>query len=117
MNRVLTITAWYDGPVEGVAYYTDEIVIYERIFSRDMDEYTENYYLTPISSDELEIIMAFWRKWVSYVDGGYKGDFNCKNPIHNILDNSKTLHKYTKRGRFNIRNKYDINCEKWVEWI
>lgn len=117
MNKVLTITNWYDGPVEGVAYFTSEIVIYERILSKELGEYTENYYLTPISSDELEIIMAFWRKWVSYVDGGYKGDFNCKNPIHNILDNSKAHHKYTKRGRFHISNYGDINCEKWVEWI
>ena len=49
MNSVLTITNWYDGPVEGVAYYTDEIVIYERIFSEEMDEYTENYYLRLLS--------------------------------------------------------------------
>lgn len=116
VDRVLTITNWYDGPVEGVAYYSNECVIYERVFSEETDDYSGNYYLTPISPEKLELIMDFWEKWVEYVDGGYKGDFSCKNPIRSILDNSKDFHKYIKKGKFHISDYGNIKCEKWVEW-
>lgn len=116
MEKVLTITDWYDGPVKGLALYNKQIVIFERIFSEEIDEYTKDYYLTPVSEEDCKRIMIFWNNWCVYVCNGYYGEFNENNPMNEILNRSTNLHLYKKEGQFIIGNRFDINCEKWVEW-
>lgn len=51
MEKVITISEWWDGPLRGLAYYNGDVCIYERFFDEAEDEWSDDYYLTPIDSD------------------------------------------------------------------
>ena len=63
MDRVLIISDWRDGPLSGVAYFGEELCIYEKIFSEEIDEYIDKYRLTYISKSEYVLIKKECEKW------------------------------------------------------
>lgn len=118
MDKILSITDWYDCPVLGVAFCGDELVIFERVFSEEDDEYTDEYYLTPISISELVIIMRYWTEWVNHINNGTYFDKSKEDPTIGILKRSNNRRKYKKRADFHInRRKGTILDGYWVEWL
>lgn len=122
MSKVITINNWWDGPIEGLAYFDDVVCIYERIFDETMDEWGNEYYLTPVNAEEQKIIMNDWKDWCAAVDG--KTDLDVYYAAHphptvmdTILKNNPLKRKYRKRATFKgeLREGYipvDVN----VEW-
>ncbi|MCR5804601.1 MAG: hypothetical protein K6G47_10095 [Clostridia bacterium] len=121
MNKVLTIDDWYDGPRLGVAYYNNELVIYERIFSEDLDDYTD-YYLTPINVEEYTSIVKDASDWIKAIKSGEKPrrvGSHKRTTIEIILDESEEKRKYRKSARFSgeINRQGWIPIDYWVEWL
>lgn len=67
MDAVLTLNDWWDGPLLGIATYGEETCIYERIFSEQEDDYLNQYYLTPISSEQRRQIIVNWEEWLQWM--------------------------------------------------
>jgi len=63
MDKEITIDDWWDGPVIGLATYDDVICIYHRIFDTQIDDYGDEYFLTPIDDAEVEMLMDEWNEW------------------------------------------------------
>ena len=62
-NTVWTVNDYMDGCIIGVADYSNSHCIYERIFDEEMDKWSENYYLTPISQVDFSVILHDWERW------------------------------------------------------
>lgn len=62
-ERVHTVHDYYNGPVTGVADYEGQPHAYSRIFCDEADEWTEEYWLSPISHEQLKLVLADWRRW------------------------------------------------------
>ncbi len=118
MDKVLTITEWYDWPVFGVAFFKDEIVIFERIFSETEDEFTDEYTLTPISIPELAEIMRFWTEWVNHINYGIEFDRSRADPTIGILKKHTDGQKYKRKAVFHVnKTRGTILDGYWVEWF
>ena len=60
MDRILTVTDYYDGPVEGLTTFEGKTHMYKCIFDEDRDEYSKRYYLMPISSEIEKLLLEQW---------------------------------------------------------
>jgi len=60
---VLTVTDYYDGPRAGVALYRGAPHAYEAVFSPGEDEWSDQYRLSPISTDTLVLALEDWGIW------------------------------------------------------
>jgi hypothetical protein len=65
-DRVLTVNDYYDGPRLGVAELNGVPHIYEREFDADADEYENTYFLSPIASDLLALVLEDWEIWLRW---------------------------------------------------
>src|SRR5687767_8229697 len=66
VERVYVIAHWWDRPLEGVADYRGTPHWFDRIFDEELDDYTERFALTPLSSAELELELesyAIFERW------------------------------------------------------
>lgn len=57
MDDILTISNYYDGPLEGIATFSGKPHFNECIFDELEDEYSNNYLLTPMTENIYEIAM------------------------------------------------------------
>lgn len=62
MEKVITISNWWGGPLEGLAYYNGIVCIYERIFDEGLDDYIDEYYLPPVTNNEKDEIISDWQE-------------------------------------------------------
>ena len=60
MGTVLTLDDWWDGPLWGMATYGNQTCIFERVFSEEIDDYLDQYYLTPVSDEQGQCFIG-WR--------------------------------------------------------
>ncbi len=121
MEKVITIHNWWDGPLVGLAYYNGLVCIYERVFDEDLDEYIDEYYLTPITDDEKNEIMTEWQEWYNAYSKGdlelYYKKYLENNSIDRIVNNSKLRRTYRKKAKFEGRFKDGfIPVDYNVEW-
>ncbi len=104
MDKVITINNWWDGALLGLAYFENSVCIYERIFDDVKDDWTDEYYLTPVSENEFSQIMADWAEWCHAVGVGDCDSYYQKHlhdsPINLILENSDSKRKYQKKAVF-----------------
>ena len=92
-----------------------------RVFDVPEDEYLDEYFLTPISDAEVEMIMNEWNEWcVAYsktnLDSFYKKYLHNRS-IDRVLEKSCEKNKHRKRAIFtgNIGNGF-IPVDFCVEW-
>ena len=122
MEKVITINNWWDGPLIGLAYYNGVVCIYERIFDEIKDDWSDEYYLTPINSDLQNEILNEWQEWCIAVssdtlDDYYASHSNSKT-IENAIERSKFKRQYRKKAVFNGRyGAGGIPIDYTVEWI
>ena len=122
MEKVITINDWWDGPLLGLAYYNGVVCIYERIFDKTKDDWSNEYYLTPINSNSQNEILNEWYEWCDAVssdslNNDYASHSNS-NAIKNAIKRSKLKKKYRKKDIFNgqFETGY-IPVNYTVEWI
>ena len=122
MEKVITIHNWWDCPLIGLATYNGLVCIYERVFDDRLDEYIDEYYLTPVTDNEKDEIIADWQEWCnSYSNGDlelyYKKHLK-NNPIDRVLINSKLRRTYRKKAKFEglFENGF-IPVDYNVEWF
>ena len=122
MEKVITINAWWDGPLIGLAYYNDRICIYDRVFDEDLDDYIDEYNLLPITETEKDMIMAVWKKWCDAVNNndldGYYKEYGGDDFIFKVLMNSdnKTISRKKARFEGTLGSGY-IPVDYNVEWF
>ena len=121
MEKVISISNWFDGPLEGLAYYNGIVCIYERVFDEALDEYIDEYYLTPVTDNEKDEMMSEWREWCNAysnndTDSYYKAHLKDR-AIDRVLINSEFRRAYRKKAKFDGRfEKGFIPVEYYVEW-
>ncbi len=67
MDKVITISDWWDGPLCGLATYQRLTCIYERIFDAAKDDWSNEYYLTPIEEKIASSLLEEWSVWCESV--------------------------------------------------
>ena len=63
LDEVLTEYNFHDNPRLGVAQLNGVANIFESIFDTVADEYTDDYYLSPIDEDLLAFVLEHWVIW------------------------------------------------------
>ena len=105
MEKVITINDWWDGPLLGLAYYNGIVCIYERVFDETIDDFSNEYYLTPINSDFENEILKEWQEWCDAVSANALNDYYASHSnlraINNAIERNKSKKKYRKKAIFN----------------
>jgi len=107
-NIVWTVNDYFDGCKIGVADYENIHCIYERIFNEEKDDWTNNYFLTPISQSDFSLIISDWERWKEWrknFDNGKQQDtFVSKVNLESISLSSNEYRKKICRGTFSSGN-------------
>lgn len=103
MEKVITIIDWYDGPLCGLTTFEESICIYERIFDEAGDDWSNEYYLTPIDHDSVKLLLREWNIWCKKIQTGDYFD-NCssdnKDLYSNIVESSTQKRVYRRSAVF-----------------
>jgi hypothetical protein len=62
-ERVYTFADYFDGPRSGVADFEGRPHFYDCIFSREADNFTNQFQLTPTSQEGLALALEDWAIW------------------------------------------------------
>src|SRR3954467_12292970 len=73
MDRIYTVSNYYDGPIEGVASVNGEPHTYKCIFNEKEDEYSKFYSLQLISNECFDLFMEQWEIWLRWEAAFKKG--------------------------------------------
>lgn len=127
MEKVIKSTDWWDGPKQGLAYYNGQVCIYERVFDDELDDYTDEYDLVPISEEEKDCILneckrldndlknmgleSYQKKYLADKKAGWV--FSATR-IFKEKSSSETIRKKAKFTGFYEKGLYDENA--YVEW-
>jgi len=120
MEKVMTIFDWWDGPLRGLATFEGSVCIYERIFDEELDDWSSEYYLTPIDNDLVTLLLEDWDIWCKKVQAGEYLD-NCssdgKDLCASIVGSSSQKRAYRRTPVFYGRvGKGYIPIDYSVEW-
>ena len=120
-HTVWTVNDYWDGCIIGVAEFENEYCIFERIFDDKTDDWSNNYYLTPINKLDFTVIMQDlerWKKWRSDFDKGnntissYEKGIDLAAIARTALD----YRKFTQHGVFTGDWAYCENMKvKWSD--
>lgn len=72
-ERVYAVFDYWDGPRVGVADFEGRPHAFRCIFDEIIDDWTDNFRLKPLSTEELEAVMrdwAIWLRWKAAFDEG-----------------------------------------------
>ncbi len=72
-EEVFTVTEYYDGPRQGVAYFKGQAHFYDCIFDDKRGDYSNLYRLTPVSLHIFDLAKedwAIWERWESAFHAG-----------------------------------------------
>ena len=123
-NYVWTINNYFDYPLIGIADICDEHYIFERIFDKIKDDWSYEYYLTPINDEDFLVVMQQWEEWLDWRMKFDKGsmtydDWYCKEDrvdLEAIAKQSSQYHKLRKFGNFiGDCKKFYSQRDVWVE--
>lgn len=122
MEKVMTVFDWWSGPVCGIANYKGVPCIYERIFDEVKDEWSDEYYLTPIGEDAVNILLGDWEIWCEAVRNGKPLTSYYALPdrkkYFRIVELSEQKRAYKRAAVFRGQiDKGFIPVDYYVEWI
>lgn len=66
LERVYTITEWYDGARTGVANYQGQPHYYECLSWEDSPQSADTYALTPLDGDTFQLALEDWDIWLRW---------------------------------------------------
>lgn len=100
-DKVLTMNNWWDGPLLGLCTFNGEYCVFERIFSEEKDDYTDDYYLTPVDEAIAREIILDYQRWCEFMNnGGNAKDRKSTVDIGNIVKSSPSCRKFTRHALF-----------------
>ncbi|WP_150119747.1 hypothetical protein [Collimonas pratensis] len=111
MNRVLTVNDFYDGPRRGVAEFNGVPHIYEAEFDHSSDEYGDTYFLSPIESNLLALVIEDWEIWTRWQVKFKKGEVSIDS--HPALPEDRSRHEMLKHA-LDGRLETDPACRIYV---
>lgn len=100
-NLVWTIDDYFDYPLLGVADDCGEHYVFQRIFNEIKDDWSNEYYLTPISDEDFLLVMQQWEEWLDWrikFDKGLtaKDEWYCKEKQINLEHIANQSSQYQK---------------------
>jgi hypothetical protein len=127
-DRIYTINDYYDGPERGVADLQGTPRIYQKLFSKEDDEYTNRFLLSKIDLELLALVMENWNIWLRWNAAYRQGKVNVKT--HPALPEERQRHEEQSLmigDRFKpdpetavvkwARFRHDDRGELEVEWL
>ncbi|MDE6726730.1 MAG: hypothetical protein K2J80_02190, partial [Oscillospiraceae bacterium] len=100
-DKILTLNDWWDGPLLGLCTFNGGYCVYERIFSEEQDDWSDDYHLTPIDENAAREILQDWRRWCGFINGGGNaGDWKSGCDICEIAKLSQQYRQFKKRAEF-----------------
>lgn len=69
-ERVYTVVDWYDGPLRGIADFRGAPHFYESVLD---EEYSENFWLSPVSPQILRAALEDWEIWLRWEAAFHEG--------------------------------------------
>lgn len=126
MDVVLALNDWWDGPLLGLATYDKQACIFERVFSMEKDEYSNQYYLTPVSDEQRQRILNDWDKWLHWMAFDHSPErakqwhsSNKHLSLAEMAKDSSNYRQYTKCAEFcgkRPQNLYSALLNYYVIW-
>ena len=74
LERVFTVTDFFDGPLEGIANFQGMPHAFRRMFDYQRDEYSDIYQLKPIDADTLRLALEQWGIWLRWQTAFHRGE-------------------------------------------
>lgn len=100
-DKVLTTNNWWDGPLLGLCTFDGEYCVFERVFSEEKDDYTGDYWLTPVDEAAAREIISDYRRWCEYMkNSGNANEWKSAVDIVNIAKSSPNYRKFTRYAIF-----------------
>lgn len=102
-ERVWTIHEWWDGPRYGIADLNGTPCVFESIFSDDLDDWTDEYVLTPITSEQFLLAMEDWQRWKVWrtaFDSGQTTTWTQGLDVAGMIKDSNPKHQLKRTGQF-----------------
>ena len=106
MEKVITIFDWWDGPLCGLTTFQASICIYERIFDEGKDDWSDEYYLTPVDEDSVDLLLKDWNAWCKKIQGeDFWDDYpsDSKERYLSIIESSPLRRIYKRTAAFYIQ--------------
>lgn len=60
MDKILTLDNWWDGSLLGLCTFDDSYCVFERIFSEEHDDWSNEYHLTPVDETAAQKVLENW---------------------------------------------------------
>lgn len=119
MDKVLTLDNWWDGPLTGLCTFGGEYCVFERIFSKEKDDWTDEYFLTPVDEAAAQKIIANYRRWCEFINNsGNAEEWKNAVDIDKIIKSSPRYRKFKKHALF--KGEFNGCCDElkdyFVEW-
>jgi hypothetical protein len=92
---VFTVTDYYDGPRKGIANYQGRPHLYECIFDKTADDYSESFLLTALDLKSFQLAMEDWEIWRRWEDAFHSGKANKSS--HPALPHEAKRHAELKQ--------------------
>jgi hypothetical protein len=127
MDRVLTVNEYYDGPRLGIAEFHGVPQIYEAEYDHSAEEYGDTYFLSPVDSELLALILEDWQIWLRW-DAAFKSG-EVQINTHPARPSEEHRHKVIResigdRLKTNPKNRtyykaiFSFNAgETFVQWV
>lgn len=119
MDRVLTIDDWWDGPLLGLCTFGGEYCVFERVFSEEMDDWSDEYRLTPIDEAAARKISENYQRWCEFMhNGGNAQEWKNTVDIDKLARSSPRYREFTRHARFKgvFPGCSDEITDYFVEW-
>lgn len=117
-DKVLTIDNWWDAPLSGLCTFGGEYCVFERVFSEEKDDRSDEYRLTPVDKAARKIIEDH-RRWCEFMNnGGNAKEWKSTVDINKIAKGSPRYREFTRFALF--KGKFTGCCDElkdyFVEW-
>jgi hypothetical protein len=89
-ETVHTMTDFYDGPRGGVADFRCEPHVYESQFSDAINNYTDDFHLSPISDAVFQLALEDWEIWLRWHAAFERGETDQET--HPVLPEDRERH-------------------------
>lgn len=100
-DRILTLNDWWDGPLLGLCTFNGGYCVFERFFSEDQDDWSDEYHLTPIEEKSAREILEDWRRWCGFINGGGNArDWKSACDICEVAKLSPQYRQFKKHAEF-----------------
>ena len=91
-ERVLTVNDYWDGPRRGIAEVSGRPHIYESPSNEAKDDFEEFFWVSPIGSDLLALVLEDWDIWTRWSEAFDRGE--ASRETHPALPQDRTRHDY-----------------------